>query len=187
MTRDKRHFGWMKKIITFVLITLSLLATLPASPQMNPPTPYRPDSSLLHFFRGSWHGEGAFANGKKIAADASFQVGLDSSWLVYTHRDRSPGPYQADAYWGEDRQTGEFLAYSFDNFQGHRQFVSPGWKDGRLVLTAHAWLPSVGSYFEHFIYEKLSATSFKMTYETSRDGIEWRMGDWLVFSKYYPN
>jgi hypothetical protein len=25
--------------------------------------------------------------------------------------------------------------------------------------------------------------SFKMSYETTRDGINWQMGDWLVFRK----
>jgi hypothetical protein len=37
--------------------------------------------------------------------------------------------------------------------------------------------------FEHFIYERLSAGQFKMTYEVSRDGITWRTGDWLVFTR----
>ncbi len=37
---------------------------------------------------------------------------------------------------------------------------------------------------EHFIYERLSDTQFRMTYETSRDGIAWQMADSLVFTRH---
>ncbi|HEX9510546.1 MAG TPA: hypothetical protein VF939_08685 [Puia sp.] len=171
----------MEKIFLF-LLAFNASIVLPTAAQTDN-APHRPDPDLLHFFMGYWKGEGEFANGKKVAADVSFQLSLDSCWLVYTHRDKLPDSYKADAYWGVDRQTGEFLAYCFDNFQGHRQFVSNGWKNGRLILTAHAYLSQVGNYFEHFIYEKLSDSSFKMSYETSRDGIQWKLGDWLVFRK----
>jgi hypothetical protein len=171
----------MNKTFLFLLV-LNALSVLPASAQTGNP-PHRPDPDLLHFFVGHWTGEGAFANGKKIAADVFFQLSLDSCWLVYTHRDKPPNSYKADSYWGVDGQTGEFLAYCFDNFQGHRQFAGNGWKNGKLILAAHAYIPQIGLFFEHFIYEKISDTSFKMSYETSRDGISWGLGDWLVFTK----
>jgi hypothetical protein len=105
--------------------------------------------------------------------------------------------------WGVDAQSGEFVAYCFDNFQGHRMFednralakvtgeeerveaapTKSWWKDGKLVLSHHAIHPKVGSYFEHFIYQRTGEHSFKMTYETSLDGINWQMGDWLMFKK----
>ena len=138
---------------------------------------------MLNFFVGRWSGEGAFANGKKIAADLSFTLSLDSCWLMYEHRDRAPGQYKATSMWGVDGQSGEFVAYCFDNFQGHRGFEGNGWKNGKMVLTHHAFYPKVGGYFEHFIYERTGERSFKMTYETSRDGIGWQMGDWLVFRR----
>jgi len=169
----------MKKIFFFIL----LIACGRQAFSQAGNTPHRPDTDLLQFFVGHWTGEGQFSNGKKIAADVSFQLSLDSSWLVYMHRDRAPNSYKADSYWGVDQQTGEFVASCFDNFQGHRQFVSNGWKNGRLILTANAYIPQIGLYFEHFIYEKLSETSFKMRYETSRDGIAWALGDELVFTK----
>jgi hypothetical protein len=141
------------------------------------------DAGLIAFFGGRWAGEGAFAGGRKIAAEVSFRVSLDSSWLVYEHQDRAPNRYQASSFWGVDGGTGEFFAYVFDNFHGHRQLVSNGWKDGKLLLSGSAYIPAVGLYFEHFLYERLSDTQFKMTYETSRDGIAWQLGDWLVFTK----
>jgi len=75
------------------------------------------------------------------------------------------------------------VAYCFDNFQGHRSFDSNGFRSGRLILSSQGWLPQVGLYFEHFIYERTGEKSFKMSYETSRDGISWQVGDWLVFRK----
>jgi hypothetical protein len=104
----------------------------------------------------------------------SFAPSLDSAWLVYEHRDVPPGRYQATSFWGVDGRTGQFVAYTFDNFHGHREWTSSGWAGGKLVLS---------TVFEHFIYERLSAAQFKMTYETSRDGINWRLGDWLVFTR----
>ncbi len=95
--------------------------------------------------------------------------------------------------WGVDGGTGQFVAFTFDNFHGHRQWSSSGWSGGKLVLS---------TVFEHFIYERLSATQFKMTYEVSRDDnrakrrlrtrrtkgrgsdeVPWRLGDWLVFTR----
>lgn len=171
----------MQKHILFPVLLLLAMTVTRASAQS--PAPPRWDPAFLHFFIGRWSGEGQFAQGNKIAADVSFQLSLDSSWLLYEHRDRAPGPYKATSLWGLDGQTGAFVAYAFDNFHGHREFVSGGWKNGKLVLTTHDYYPQVGNYFEHFIYEKLSETSFKMTYETSLDGIGWQLGDWLVFTK----
>lgn len=138
---------------------------------------------LLHFFIGNWSGEGAFANGRKIAADVSFKLALDSSWLTYEHTDQLPGSYKAFSMWGVDRQSGQFMAYTFDNFGGHRQFVSGGWKDGKIRLTDSEFYPGAGLIFEHFIFERLTEKSFKMTYETSNDSFRWSLGDSLVFTR----
>jgi hypothetical protein len=144
---------------------------------------HRIDTALLAFFSGHWTGEGAFANGGKIAADVSFRLSLDSCWLVYEHQDRAPNRYKATSMWGVDGATGEFFAYIFDNFHGHRQLVSNGWRDGKLLLSGQSYVAGAGVYFEHFLYERLSDTQFKMTYETSRDGMAWQLGDWLVFTR----
>jgi hypothetical protein len=169
----------------FVLVAVCWLAGGSTARVMGqtPAPAHRIDTALLGFFSGRWTGEGAFAGGQKIAADLSFSLSLDSCWIVYEHRDQPPNQYKATSMWGLDGTTGQFFAYIFDNFHGHRQMVSNGWKDGRLLLSGQAYIPGVGLYFEHFLYERLSDTQFKMTYETSRDGIVWQLGDWLVFRK----
>lgn len=146
------------------------------------PAPARLDPDLVAFFTGHWKGEGAFAAGQKIAAEVSFAPSLDSAWLVYEHRDVPPGSYKATSMWGVDG-TGQFVAFTFDNFHGHRQWLSRGWSGGKLVLSTGGYSSPGGTVFEHFIYERLSATQFKMTYEISGDGITWQLGDWLVFTR----
>jgi hypothetical protein len=169
----------MKKVI-YPLLLLAIWLILPGFAKKNM-TGIDPD--LLHFFTGRWVGEGQFAGGAKISADVSFALSLDSCWLVYEHRDRLPNNYKATSFWGVDGQTGQFVAYTLDNFHGHREWMSNGWKGGRLVLSTHGFDVRMGSYYEHFIYEKLSDNSFKMTYELSGDGILWQLGDYLIFTR----
>lgn len=138
---------------------------------------------MVQFFLGSWTGNGAFANGNKIAADLSFRLSLDSAWIMYEHTDKAPNRYKALSMWGVDRQTGEFVDYVFDNFRGHRKFSSDGWQDGKLILTRQVPQPTNSVLYERFTYEKLSPQSFKMTYEKSQDGSTWKLGDYLTFTK----
>jgi hypothetical protein len=145
--------------------------------------PLKPDTALVNFFVGHWKGEGKFANGTPISATVSFHLSLDSVWLVCDHADVPPMNYKGTSYWGVDANTKQFVAFIFDNYNGHRSFATRGWLGGKLVLFSQNYVQQIGTYFEHFIYERLSATQFKMTYETSADAITWRLGDSLVFSK----
>jgi hypothetical protein len=100
---------------------------------------------------------------------------------------RAYGPrscrYKAILLWSRDPQDGRFVAYAFDNGQGHRSFTSEGWKEDKLVLSNDQEYPGRGRFFQHFIYERISDDQLKMTYETSADGKQWRMIDYLVFRK----
>ena len=171
-------FWGMKKsivfLIAFVFAGLGVSAQTPNA---------RPDTAMVRFFSGNWKGEGKFANGRPIEATVSFRLSLDSAWLVCEHRDVPPNGYAADFYWGVDRDTKAFEAYCFDNFNGHRHFGSNGWLKGRIVLTTQASAGGGHIYFEHFIFEKVTEGSFRMTYEVSGDGITWQLGDSLVFTR----
>jgi hypothetical protein len=169
----------MKKMFAFLLAAcLLVLAGLPVRAQA---PAHRLDNGLVGFFCGQWKGEGKFENGRPIKAGVSFRLALDSAWLVCEHRDEPPNQYKADLYWGVDGGTGKFVAYAFDNFQGHREFASSEWIGGKLELRRQAEAPNVGKYYERFVYERVSGDSFRMKYETSRDGVNWYMGDSLVF------
>ncbi|WP_347159611.1 hypothetical protein [Pontibacter chitinilyticus] len=169
----------MKKHL--LLIWVSLLGITAATAQQR--QTHKVPQELASFFCGYWTGAGEFANGKQIAADVSFTLSLDSCWLSYHHRDKAPNTYEAQSMWGLNAQTGQFIAYVFDNFNGHRKFESDGWKDGKLILTNQESSPGRGQFFQHFIFEKLSDNTFKMSYEISKDGTAWRLVDHLVFTR----
>ena len=169
----------MKKLYITSLVLLGLTTWCIAQPKK----PEKLSSEFLSFFIGDWTGDGEFANGKKISADLSFKISLDSSWVTYEHVDRLPGRYKATSMWGVDAFSGQFVAYLFDNSHGHRKFASDGWRDGKLILTTNEYYPQRGLLFQHFIYERLSDKSFKMTYEMSKDGISWKLADYLTFTK----
>ena len=139
--------------------------------------------AFIKFFEGDWSGVGQFSNGKKIEAEASFKLSLDSCWVIYTHTDKAPNSYKSVSVWGIDKLTGKFLDYIFDNFQGHRLFNSDGWESGRLVLVNKVNMPTGTSTFERFTYLKTGADKFKMSYEVSNDEITWRLGDFVDFIK----
>lgn len=141
---------------------------------------YRLPDEFNTYFLGRWLGTGKFASGKGIAADLSFKMALDNNWIIYEHTDQHPDRFKSLSIWGIDPKTGQFLAYSFDNFSGHKVFHSDGWKNGNLVLTTNL----TGAIMtERFIYTKISEKSFRMTYETSKDSLNWKFGDSLIFKK----
>jgi len=133
---------------------------------------------MIRFFQGKWHGKGQFASGKAIEADIDFKLLLDDKWLQSEHIDMAPNKYRSVSMWGWDKNESKMVAYVFDNFSGHRKFTSEGWVDGKLVL-----IYQDGKLFQRFTYEKQSATAFKMSYEVSNDGKEWRVIDWLLFER----
>ncbi|NDK54314.1 DUF1579 family protein [Pontibacter fetidus] len=162
-------------ILAFLLVCLST--------QAQQSVQKKPSADLLQFFAGKWTGEGKFFNDKPITANLEFTVALDSSWLKLEHVDVTPNTYKATSMWGNDPQTGEYVAYVFDNYGGHRKFNAEGWANGKLILTTQQPNPKGGILWQHFIYEKLTTDSFKMTYEVSKDGTAWRMVDYLIFRK----
>lgn len=155
----------------FILLTFFLIAAFVVNAQQQ--------KTELKFFIGEWSGEGEFANGKKISADVSFKFKLDSSWIEYQHTDRPPNRYSALSIWGYDKASGKFVSQVFDNFGGSRKFTSAGWEGSKFILTYDTPKPP----YQRFIYERLDAGSFKMTYEMSQDGTTWKMGDYLVFKR----
>jgi hypothetical protein len=127
-------------IFSLVLAREQVYSQAAAAPQA------RLDPNMISFFTGHWKGAGEFAGGAKIAADVDFTLTLDSCWLLYEHRDQAPNTYKATSMWGVDGKTGQLLAYTFDNFHGHRQWMSNGWVDGKLVLSGGSFTRREGWY-----------------------------------------
>jgi hypothetical protein len=167
-----------KAQLTSVLVFLLLITTVSSIAQATASTSKLP-TAFVQFFAGNWSGKGSFANGKKIAANISCTLILDSNWLLLQHADQPPNRYQSFSLWRTDSTTNRFVASDFTNFGTHRNYTSQGWVDDKLILLNEDTL----SCKQKFTYQKLSPTSFKMKYETSKDGMIWKVGDSLIFTK----
>ncbi len=180
----------MKKIV-YILILLtgfgvSISAQEKTQTKSVPPAKFKTPNvvplEVAKYFVGEWEGEGEFASGKKIEADVSFTMELDNQRLLYRHADRLPNKYKALGTWGYDQETNKFMMIVQDNFGGSRVFESDGWKNGKIVFLKD--IPaSATAYPERFIFEDKSPNLFKMTYEASRDGKTWKLGDYINFKR----
>jgi len=159
----------------------SILLTLVAIISINCCAQQPDDEAMMQFFAGGWSCAGQFASGKKIEADVSFTRELDGKWLLYRHKDRPPGPFQAVAMWGTDQPSGKMISVMQDNFGNARLFISEGWKDGSITFTSGALLDQKINE-ERFRYERQSGSAFKMTYERWVDD-KWKMGDFLLCTR----
>jgi len=166
------------KIIITTLALLWIGAT--ASNAQSPVKPHL-DKDIVGFFSGNWSGEGKFAGGKSITADVTFSISLDSCWLMYTHTDKSPGQYKATSMWGVDKD-GQLVDFLFDNFGGHDKYVGTGFTNDQIVWQTRQENGNA-AFYKRFTYQKLDTDHFKMTYEASTDGSNWRMGDYLIFTR----
>ncbi|MFZ6745587.1 hypothetical protein ACO0LC_20375 [Undibacterium sp. JH2W] len=137
-------------------------------------------ADIVSFFAGEWQGAGEFASGKKIAADVSFTPDLDGQWLQYRHTDLTPNTFKSLTLWGYDRALNKIVMVGANNFGSARVFHSEGWQDDALVFSK---AELAGNMPERFHFIRLNQNSFKMIYENQRDGLNWRMVDYLIFTR----
>lgn len=170
----------MKRILC-VLILLIVLTGIISAQEKTQTKIIPPD--MAEFFSGEWEGQGEFSSGKKIEADVSFTSELDNQKLLYRHSDCLPNKYKALEIWGYDQETKKFVMNVQDNFGGSRVFESDGgWQNGKIIFLKN--VPATASaYPERFTFERLANDVFKMTYEASRDGKTWKLGDYIIFKR----
>ncbi len=180
----------MKKIVYF-LILLTVFSVIISGQEKtqtksNPLAKYKIPNvvpvEMAEFFVGEWEGHGEFSSGKKIEADVSFTMELDNQRLLYRHADRLPNRYKALGTWGYDQETNKFVMFVQDNFGGSRLFESDGWKDGKVVFLKDV-PATAAAYPERFTFEAKAPNLFKMTYEASREGKNWKVGDYINFKR----
>jgi len=92
--------------------------------------------------------------------------------------------------WGTEYTSKQFVMVINNNFGGSRLFSSEGWRDGKIVFLKRNTITTqptavVGQPInqERFTFERQADGTFKMTYEVSKDGTNWRIGDYLIFKK----
>ena len=186
-------FVFFVAVLTVPALSQENTTTKPVTsraPQQKFDPPIRLPMDLIQFFSGGWSGAGEFANGKKIEAEVSFTPDLDQQWLVYHHTDRAPSSYKALGVWGFEYSSKAFIMIINDNYGGARLFSSEGWRDGKIRFLKQGTISPQTSVSvaqqqnqERFTFERQADDAFKMTYEVSKDGVNWRVGDYLIFKK----
>jgi hypothetical protein len=157
---------------------LSLLGASPRRPATIVPT--RGADTTRAWARkltGAWSCEGAFANGRAIAADVAFSTELAGQWLMYHHADRAPGTYQAAAMLGPTTSdTALAPAELHDAAGGYRRFRLTIVGDSELVMLrdtteSHARL-------ERFRFARRAEGTLWIGWEVGVNG-RWLLGDSL--------
>lgn len=182
----------MIKTHVLILTAIVVLSALVASAQKN----FQPSvvsaskletslpADILNYFSGNWSGKGKFTSGKEIESDFSFIPDLENQCILVRHKERAPNTFQFIALWSVDSNSGELVMLLASNHAaGARVFRSNGWNGAKIVFQS---APELRASFalERFTFERESATSFRTTYEMSRDnGQTWRVGDKQVFVK----
>ncbi|MDQ6787969.1 MAG: SgcJ/EcaC family oxidoreductase [Acidobacteriota bacterium] len=179
----------MKKIVYILIVLASFNVIISAQektqtksiPLAKYKIPYVIPLEMAEYFVGEWVGQGEFSNGKKIEAEVSFTMELDNQMLLYRHTDRLPNKYKALGIWGYDH-TNKFVMIVQDNFGGSRIFESDGWQNGKIIFLKDVAVTPT-TYPERFTFEAEADNLFKMTYEASRDGETWKLGDYINFRR----
>lgn len=138
---------------------------------------------FLAFYSGEWEGAGEFTSGKKIAATIDFKYDAETDVVLYRHRDLPPNSYKALAVWKIDKKRDEIIAAINDGFGATRIFVSKEWKAKKITFELINTFNDADFVKQRFIYQPLTKDSFKMTFETQKNGKDWKLGDFLVFNR----
>lgn len=139
---------------------------------------------LLEYFKGDWSGVGRFTkSGKEVASDFSFAPDLENQSLVVHEKERAPNTYHFIALWSFDSATGNLMMFLADD-SGAELFRSGSgcWQDNKIIFQSTSELKA-NSALVRFTFERKSNNSFLATYEMSRDGKTWRIGDSQTFTR----
>lgn len=161
------------------LLPLALAAAIAETPA--PPSTDVP-AEIAGYFAGDWSGKGAFASGKPLESRFRFQPILDGKVLELRHDEAAPATFAYAGLISVDAATGKPVMLLTPNRGGGRLMRSAGWQDDRLVFEAD---PALRAAFalERITFVRLGPCRFEASYEMSKDGATWRLGDKQTFAK----
>lgn len=135
---------------------------------------------LFSKLAGEWRCEGAFADGRPLAADISMKTDHGGNVLLYRHEDHPPTSYKASGVWFFDDKDNNFAALRHRSVGGQAAvsaYIGDSWDDTTLTFKAKAlWGPLWAENRFTFTIEDVDEMS--MVWEVAKDA-EWRMGDYL--------
>ena len=168
-----------RSVFAFVAVALLGAAAPSIEAQTGLPADTTTVKELTAYFAGQWSCAGEFANHKPIASDVRFESALDGAFVRYTHADRPPNGFKAQAMWGRGASPGEVLSVMQDNFGNTRVFRSPG-SPGQ-----HSFIRECRPCLRTRRFTSASATASKIriaiAWNTGRAAME-APGDWVIGS-----
>ena len=135
------------------LVLLLSYGKLSASAQSN-----KISDAMAKFFEGNWTGQGQFSNGKKVEAEVTFYLSVDSTSLINMYSDRLPNRYKAASDWHADVAGEKFVAHIINNFTALKDFASDGWHDGKTILANQQDFKGKGTLYQRFITKRSTMT-----------------------------
>lgn len=170
----------MKLIFTLAAVLITGNSSGFAAESNDPQTLYK----LFDKLQGQWTCEGAFANGKALAANITISTQYDGKILFYRHEDLPPNTYKAIGQWAYDK-TQKMMVALHDQVIGSDTYVAgyvaESWTDTKLTFNAKAlWDPLWAE--NRFTYEITGANKMTMVWDKFKDD-KWQMGDYLNCAK----
>ncbi len=134
----------------------------------------------LDYFLGTWQCNGSFpSTGKTIASTMRFERDLGGAAILKHHDDAAPNVYHAVEVWNYSASSGLFNATLADNLGGVRIFHSDGWNGDVLTWSSAAAVTPI----QEFVYTRLSSTSMRVDWQTTKDGTHYVVGDTLTCTR----
>lgn len=153
-----------------------LIAAFPTAGDTAGPRAF--SASELGFLLGHWHGSGTFAaTGKPVTSSLEVDAYADGQVIGIREQEDRPNTF---AYLGSitlDSQRGALvMLMAGNNSGGARLFRSDGATRQQVVFVAdpalHAWFG-----LERLTFARIGDKRLSSTYEFSRDGLHWTVGD----------
>jgi hypothetical protein len=180
--RPKVAIDFMRmKIRTAILIALALYSEAGSAAYGQRPRAF--SINELGFLLGSWKGEGTFATGKPVASLLEFKSYSDGQVVEVREQESPPNAF---AYLGSitlDSVKGSMvMLMAGNNTGGARLFRSDGWVGQQIIFRTdpalHAWFG-----FERLTFTRLDDDHFSASYELSRNGDNWTVGDRQTYTR----
>lgn len=179
----------MYKAVTLsavLLLTVFPCAVARAEPLGTPPAAAKRGelpASVTDFLKGNWSGSGAFATGRPVTSTLDFAPVAQDVALELHYAEASPDTFVYSALLSVDTvNPGLVLLLAGNNSGGARLFRSKGWDADTLTFVAtpdlRAWFG-----FERVTFTRHDDRHMTVTYEISRDGQTWKLGDRQDFQR----
>lgn len=131
----------------------------------------------LRFLVGRWRGSGRFESSQKaVSSTMRYTPVANGNALSLEASENAPNTFSYAALITVGTTGSGLTMMLVSNNGGPSLYRSAGWVGGRLVFEADHRLGD-GPGGDRFTYKRGGSNGYSITYEYSRDGSTWRVGD----------